>query len=76
MELAAACLNCRYWREVDESEYGRCHRYAPHPYVKEVNVNANNDDESLLDVTHWPEVHFSDWCGEMSFGVKPEPLPL
>ena len=75
MDLAETCLNCRYWRERDDSEYGCCRRHAPRPYVEKTDINVDYNDD-LLDVTHWPETHFTDWCGEMIFNSRPETIPF
>ena len=72
MQLAEACLNCHYWRELHgDGEYGRCYRHAPGPQVDTVDIRLD-DDPNFIFITHWPETHFSDWCGEMKFNFKTE----
>ena len=72
MQLVEACLNCHYWRELQGgSEYGNCHRHAPGPRVDTVDIRLD-DDPNFIFITHWPETHFSDWCGEMKFNFKTE----
>ena len=71
MQLAKACLNCQYWHAPEEEEYGKCLRYAPTPYVGMEDTKVHEDPDFIF-ITHWPETHFSDWCGDMKFNFKTE----
>ena len=54
-----------------DEENGRCHRYAPTPYVGMEDTKVHEDLDFIF-ITHWPETHFSDWCGDMKFNFKTE----
>jgi len=34
-------------------------------------TKVHEDPDSIF-ITHWPETHFSDWCGDMKFNFKTE----
>jgi len=71
MQLEEACLNCQYWHALKDEEYGRCRRYAPAAYVGMEDTKVHEDLDFIF-ITHWPETHFSDWCGDMKFNFKTE----
>jgi len=75
-EKRTACANCRFFdRDAGDENTGECHRYAPsvrfyRDMQAEIRWLETHDDPSLANLSHWPDVGPSDWCGEFEIGER------
>jgi hypothetical protein len=62
------CHTCRFFiRRSEKKNYGHCHRYAPRPVEVETHP-LEGIDENMPRRPEWPEVHFTDFCGDYQDG--------
>lgn len=57
MKLKFHCIDCAFFKAIDDGDTGECRRYAPNPKV------TRSDNQHYP--AYWPNVLFDDWCGEL-----------
>ena len=56
--MSATCQTCRFFGGIENSDLGRCRRYAPKPIVRTLGA------PSYAAPVNWPMVNSDSWCGE------------
>lgn len=63
MALVKECKDCKYWfMSETNGGFGRCHRYAPRPWV--CSSKADEDEWEEFRYAKWPDTNAENWCGE------------
>jgi len=65
-ERQERCDKCRFWESLDdETKNGHCRRYAPSPFLYDVNRGLEELGEDYEGhQAWWPITEPCDWCGE------------
>lgn len=63
MNIIEACINCRFWRRIDDTRFGTC-RINP-PVVFEDTIHHDT-------YSAWPDTDGSAWCGKFEARKKGE----
>ena len=66
------CIDCKFWKNIDERPIGTCRFHAPEPLRHGLSSSAHEDR-----FTFWPVVNEEDFCGKFQARevVKAPELP-
>jgi len=64
------CQECIFWKRVEETGYGLCHRYPPTAVIDP------RPDGNPRPAFYFPNMPAASWCGEFKTKVVPQFEPI